>query len=454
MPDIERFFEPIPGDVPTGKYLKYTPLYPDLEEARRREDPAVVTKLGLGREAKSADFKRVIKLAEDALASKSKDLQLAAWLTEAWIVRDGINGLIAGIQLIRELLNRYWDGLYPEIEDGDTGLRSSPLNWLGSSFDVSYALRAVPITKPRLFTCFQYQESRQVGYEAEIKGNATRQKAHDEAIKEGKLAPEEFDKDFDATPKPFYKELAASCKTARDLLRALETFCDEKFADDPPSFSPLSKALEEVTNVADLLLARKLKKEPDPVETAEPEASAEGEAAAEAERAPVAVRPSEALAKLDGQIDSPDQAGLHVIAAAEYLRRKVPASPVPYLIVRALRWGELRAAPNPLSDLPAPSAEMRTALKNAAAANNWQRVLDAAEGAIGASCGRGWLDAHRYAIRACDELGYAAAAKSLRVELKALLAEFPQLPAAVLGDDTGAANPETLAWLKKEGMIA
>jgi type VI secretion system protein ImpA len=97
---------------------------------------------------------------------------------------------------------------------------------------------------------------------------------------------------------------------------------------------------------------------------------------------------------------------------------------------------------------------VRTLLKSSAAANNWQRVLDTAEAAMSTACGRGWLDAQRYSIKACDQLGYAAAAKALRVELKAFLAEFPQLSAAVLSDDTGAANPETLAWLKQEGLIA
>ncbi|MGH9583567.1 MAG: type VI secretion system protein TssA [Bryobacteraceae bacterium] len=452
MADIERFLEPVPEGGASGKYLKYTPLYPEIEEGRRREDPAVVAKLKLGRDAKAADFKRVIKLAEDALVTKTKDLQLAVWLAEAWIARDGIDGLLAGIRLIQELLNRYWDGLYPEIEDGDTGLRSMPLNWFGSSFDACFAVRSIPLTKPRLFTWFQYQESRQVGYEAEVKGNAARQKTHDEAIKDGKLAPEEFDKDFDATPKPFYKDLSASCASARQLIHALDEFCNDKFADDPPSFSPLNKALEDVTNIAETLLVRKLEKEPDPIEApAEAEAPADGETG-EAEGA-VAGRTPEAVGKLDGQIGSADQAGLHVIAAAEFLRRKSPASPVAYLLLRALRWGELRAAQNPLADLAAPSAEVRTSLRNFAAANNWQRVLDTAESALGTSCGRGWLDAQRYSIKACDQLGYAAAAKALRVELKAFLTEFPGLPAAVLGDDTGTANPETLAWLKQEGLI-
>jgi type VI secretion system protein ImpA len=69
-------------------------------------------------------------------------------------------------------------------------------------------------------------------------------------------------------------------------------------------------------------------------------------------------------------------------------------------------------------------------------------------------CGRGWLDLQRYAIRACDELGHTAASKALRSALKAFLVEFPELPAATLSDDTGAANPETVAWLRKESLIS
>jgi hypothetical protein len=36
--------------------------------------------------------------------------------------------------------------------------------------------------------------------------------------------------------------------------------------------------------------------------------------------------------------------------------------------------------------------------------------------------------------------------------LKTFLHDFPQLLAATLNDDTGAANPDTLAWLRQEGL--
>jgi type VI secretion system protein ImpA len=125
------------------------------------------------------------------------------------------------------------------------------------------------------------------------------------------------------------------------------------------------------------------------------------------------------------------------------------------LLLRALRWGELRGAPDvKQADLPAPQAEVRKSLRTAAAGNNWKAVLEAAEGAMGNPCGRGWLDLQRYAIRATTELGYAAAAKAIRSELKSLLVDFPELTKATLNDDTGAANPETLDWLKQEGLMS
>jgi type VI secretion system protein ImpA len=144
---------------------------------------------------------------------------------------------------------------------------------------------------------------------------------------------------------------------------------------------------------------------------------------------------------------------LHVLAAAQYLRKNAPNSPVSYLLLRALRWGEVRASGD-LENLPAPASEVRIQLKTSAAGNDWRRVLDTAEKAMSTPCGRGWLDLQRYVVRALDELQYTQAAKGLRVELKAFLAEFPQLANAMLSDDTGSANPETLAWLKKEAMIA
>src|SRR3981189_690418 len=77
-------------------------LYEKIKEARRQDDDAPQGEWQ--RERKLADYTAVLKLAGDALATKSKDLQLAAWITEAALNKEGFPGLLAGLKLIRGLI--------------------------------------------------------------------------------------------------------------------------------------------------------------------------------------------------------------------------------------------------------------------------------------------------------------------------------------------------------------
>jgi type VI secretion system protein ImpA len=144
-----------------------------------------------------------------------------------------------------------------------------------------------------------------------------------------------------------------------------------------------------------------------------------------------------------------DDAFQRVTAVAGYLRRNDPSSPLPYLLLRGLRWGELRAAGTDVDAnlLEAPPTGTRQALKKAANDSDSQRVLELGEAAMGLPCGRGWLDLQRYVFRAANELGYYQVAAAIRAEVNGLLADYPALRQASLLDDTPAANPETQAWL-------
>lgn len=475
MGDFVRLLEPISPDNPAGVNLYYAPEFDAIKDARRQDsntvapekssDPALTNLRTLWeRELKTADYKLVSKLIEDALTTKTKDLRLAVWLAEAWIYREGTPGLISGIQFIQALLEKFWDDLYPQVEDGDFEDRASPLEWFGSYFDPAkgsspkLALCRLPLSKSK-YDFFIYQESRKVGYEADVKDSEPRKKNRLALIAEGKVSAEAFDRTFDETPKAFYKQLDADYKAALECLRSLDDFCRARFLQNPPSFGALRKTIEEIANSVHILLTRKLKIDPDPVEEAAPETSA-ADSPTPGDSAEPAAAPTVRSATIDlsqfggGAIKSPDQAQLHALAAAQFLRRNSPASPVSYLLLRAVRWGEVRELGEiKPAELFAPTGETRVALRNAAAGNNWQLVLDIAETAMSNLTGRGWLDLQRYSVRACEELGHTSAAKALRSELKTFLADFPQLPKAILNDDTGAANPETLAWLEKEGLL-
>ncbi|MCL5966161.1 MAG: type VI secretion system ImpA family N-terminal domain-containing protein, partial [Deltaproteobacteria bacterium] len=72
--EMDAILAPIPGDSPAGADLRYDAVYAEIKEARRAEDP--LTFGGEG-EPKSADWGAVVRLSLDALAMKSKDLQIA-----------------------------------------------------------------------------------------------------------------------------------------------------------------------------------------------------------------------------------------------------------------------------------------------------------------------------------------------------------------------------------------
>ncbi|PYT16356.1 MAG: type VI secretion system protein TssA, partial [Acidobacteria bacterium] len=129
MPLRDDLLNPIEGENPSGANLRYAPVFDKIKDARREEGEGPLGELP--RDRKTADFKTVVKLAGETLATKTKDLQLGAWLTEAMLHQEGFSGLGQGLELLRGLVENFWDTLYPEMEDGDLELRAAPLEWLG-----------------------------------------------------------------------------------------------------------------------------------------------------------------------------------------------------------------------------------------------------------------------------------------------------------------------------------
>jgi type VI secretion system protein ImpA len=446
MPLPEGLLNPIPGENPSGKSLRYDPVYDKIREARREEEAGPLGEL---HEVKRADYPQVIKLATDALAMRSKDLQIAAWLTEAALVREHLVGLRQCLDLLKGLLEHFWDTVYPEIEDDDLEIRSAPLAWVGSKLGLT--VRRLPLTKSKL-DLLKYQESRQVGYEKDCEGNDAKTAARNTAIEEKKCTAEEFDAAVRETGDAYYEKLGVNVAATVESLQALEALSDEKFGREAPNFANLRAALEEMQDLV------KHYYKPAVVES---EASAEEqpgqdvpqeESVAAALSSGAAAAPASKRSATAEPVDRED-AMQRVSAVASFLRRESPQNPVPYLLLRAARWGELRSAGATLDPavLEPPPTEKRTYIKKMAMEGNWAEVLEGAESTMSLPCGRGWLDLQRYAVRACESLGseYEPVAAAIRADLRALLADYPDLLNASLMDDTPVANLETQGWLKE-----
>ena len=103
MPLRDDLLNPISEENPGGVNLRYDPVTDKIKEARREDIdvPQGEWKTAL----KTADWKEVIKLSSDALAKKGKDLQIAVWLADAHVRKEGFVALTPCFNFLRDLLD-------------------------------------------------------------------------------------------------------------------------------------------------------------------------------------------------------------------------------------------------------------------------------------------------------------------------------------------------------------
>ncbi len=453
--DIDALLIPISADEPSGSDLRYQPVTDKIKEARRQDD-----NLSQGvweRELKTADYIAVMKLAKEALTKQSKDLQIAAWLTEALARREGFPGLQQGLDLMKRMLETFWDTVYPQIDDdGDLELRATPLSFVGQ---LAPAVRSVALSNAG-HSWYQYRESRAIPTEqesfsdgdeaAEAHRSPGRRPHPTRGIRQG---------DWRSTPVAFSQKVHDDLVALMEQAEALNTYCLEKFGDVSPDLGPLRTSLEEVHQTSRILLIQKgglrsgSSAEEESIEPAEeiPTNYVEQNAPPQSTgAAPQRVRRGTGVDPADGE-----DAVARLLAAARFLRKENPYNATPYLISRALRWGEVRSTggyPDAMF-LAAPPSDVRMELKRLSIEGQWEPLREAAEEAAGLPCGRAWVDVHRYSVMACRNFGLDMPAQAIISGLRSLLADFPQLLQWELADGTPVANAETTQWLTSEMIL-
>jgi type VI secretion system protein ImpA len=259
--DVESFLQPIREDSPSGSNLSYEPEYDAIRNARRAD--AVVNRGVWTREAKVADWDRVLDLGSDCLRTRTKDIQIAFWMAEALGNLRGYSGLRDGFRLLEGIQEHFWDTYYPQIEDGDLENRHGPFLMMDDPYKGFAALiRNTPLTQGsngEEYSYARFLESRETD-------NAVRQKpaAAKTLEAEGKIAGKDFDKIVGQTPKAFYVALVADLKECSAAFKAFEASTDTRFGRSAPSLLNIGKALNECLAWAEPVLAQKRVAEPDP----------------------------------------------------------------------------------------------------------------------------------------------------------------------------------------------
>jgi type VI secretion system protein ImpA len=326
--DVEALLAPIPGDKTAGESLQYSAVYDEIREARRADDE--LTKGEWEHEPKVSEWPKVVELSTSALANQSKDLQIGTWLAEALVQLHGFVGLRDGLRFVRGLHERFWEQLYPEIDEGNLDARANALAAMDAHFDLP--LKSAPLTKSGSgvdYSYIQWEDSvkfdipdKLEGLESESYERFVALKAEAEAA--NKTTSEMWRKAKDASRRAFYEETFALLNECWDEFRALDKVMDEKFGQQTPGLGGLKKTLDGIRTLTEKLVKEKRILEPDPVLDAP---SGEG----------AATGGGEAAGPLRGRAEALRQ----LAEVAQYFQRTEPHSPVAYLVQRAIKWGQM-----------------------------------------------------------------------------------------------------------------
>ncbi|EIC30787.1 MULTISPECIES: type VI secretion system protein TssA [Methylomicrobium] len=114
MADLDELLEEISPDSPCGDYLEYDSAYLELAKdiQGKPEDPIT------GEKAQPPNWRDIQKSAL-AILKRSKDLQVAVYLTRALIPLEGIPGFRDGLSLLLGLLEKYWVEIHPVLDPDD-----------------------------------------------------------------------------------------------------------------------------------------------------------------------------------------------------------------------------------------------------------------------------------------------------------------------------------------------
>src|SRR5215211_6930535 len=247
--DIESLLYPISDDNPSGENQRYSGLYDEIREARRADEELVQG--DWKRELKSADWRAVLRLTTEALTTKTKDLQIGAWLTESIIKLHGFYGLRDGLILMRRLHEDFWDTLYPEEDEGDLEARANALSWLDRA--AALAIKEAPITNSSkgAFSYLKYEESKNFDVPENLEtldGDAAERasQAKTQATAEGKITSEDWRNAKNGSNRAYYEETFKVLNESWEEFKTLDAVMDEKFQRQTPGLGDLKKSLDMI----------------------------------------------------------------------------------------------------------------------------------------------------------------------------------------------------------------
>lgn len=377
--DLEELGKkPVTPDNPVGEDVRYDPEFEELEnEIAKLSSPVAIDEI---------DWEKIVRISQGILDQKSKNILVANYLCFALLRTTGLEGLAQGIHVIRDLIETFWEDMFPPIKR--MRARRNAFAWWSDKIEAGLAgLETVSWPKAK----------------------------RDILVEDLNSIDSFLGENIEEAP----------------ILRRLNESITGLIAEEPEPEPEVPAAEGEAAPTA--------------AETPAAGAPA-AEAAPGAPKAPAP--PSEPAGEEDA--DKLLKQGLEFLAkvAGVYMKTN-KSSPISYKLNRIVSWITVNSLPpsdGAKTMIAPPDEQVIGILDGLYQSSNWADLLEAAESRVNTFLF--WLDLNRYSAESLEGLGHAQAAEAVATETANYAGRLTGIEKLTFADGTPFAGEETREWLR------
>jgi type VI secretion system protein VasJ len=390
---IERCIAPIGDQTPAGSSIRYDDLYDKIKNE-------------IGSYSGAIQWNEVVNNSVEILSEKSKDINVAGFLTLGLFRQYGYKGLATGFHIYQKILSNFDDDYFPKIDGNEKRtmrVRKSALEWLNLSHPgklIAFIRATPPGDQDGIYISDVLNEVRSIK----------------------RITDANF------TPPVYYSSLLNTIGEYKSKVEATQTKEDSK-----------AHRKKESQNLKDNPAPTKIKD------------SRSTEAIEQKTFAPslgVKSRPT-ALPFEDKSIDELKK---DLITIAKVLREKDATNPNAYRVLRAVKWDAINSLPDPKTTVPPKVSQRMKGIKNQFNSVEPQKAIPVLENSFSdlGFFGLWWLDLQRAIVQAMERSGpqYHHAAGGIRWETVKFIERFPEITNYVFKNGQPFADAETRVWLE------
>ncbi len=345
--DIKLLIKPINESSAVGEDLRVnpdvSPVYYQAKDTRALARAAERKYLEENCQSAQKDIKvhwqSLHEQASNILEKYSKDLEVIAWLIEASVRLQGLTGLKQAFNLAEELIERYWPNIFPAEEDDEVfgklyhlavlngvdveGILQMPLNWISITDK----------NKTDEYFLWQYKQS------LEVAATSTSKKKK-KKLEERVVSLDKIKISAEASGIEFYKSLQ---KMLDEVLRAFKQLSKKIESKVEGIDFPISNICHQLNEAKDLVAYFQ-------PEEAKQEISDEKENNVDSSQAEETKKETKQYFHRNKIFSNREEALEQLLVIADFFRETEPQSLLPYILVRANKWGKL-ALPDLLKEI-------------------------------------------------------------------------------------------------------